>query len=121
MVFVSLVVIQFDPLNMPEIGWFSSTWHSAGSRERFPNCRCKAFNCGFSFFTPTLLLGVRPRVHSFDENHPISGRTPSFFARKESQALGDGRKQRYAFLANRGTSARKVRQMHTSKMPSRRA
>ena len=89
-VFVPLAGMQFEPANMPEIGWFSSTWHPAGNMERFSNRRSKAFTCGFSFSTPTLLLGVRPRMHSFDENRPISGRTPSFFARKESQALGMG-------------------------------
>lgn len=76
---------------MPEIGWFSSIWRSAGGMERFPNYRRKALTCGFSFFAPTLLLGMRPGAHSFDENHPISGRIPSSFAREESRAgkIGD--------------------------------
>ena len=82
--------MQSEPLNMPEIGWFSSTWHLIGDIEPSLGSRRKTFTCGFSFFTSTLLLSVRPRVRSFDENHPISGRTPSFFDHKESQALKTG-------------------------------
>ena len=76
--FRSLAVMQSEPLNMPEIGWFSSTWHLIGDIEPSLGSRRKTFTCGFSFFTSTLLLSVRPRVRSFDENHPISGRTPMF-------------------------------------------
>ena len=63
---------------MPEIGWFSSTWHPTEDMERFQDSRHKTFTCGFSFPTPVLLSRVQPRAHSFDENHLISGRTPHF-------------------------------------------
>ena len=46
--------------------------------ERFQNSRHKTFTCGFSFPTPVLLSRVQPRAHTFDDNHLISGRTPSF-------------------------------------------
>ena len=63
---------------MPEIGWFSSTWHPTEDMERFQDSRHKTFTCGFSFPTSVLLSRVQPRAHSFDENHLISGRTPHF-------------------------------------------
>ncbi len=46
--------------------------------ERFQDSRHKTFTCGLPSFTPIPLLRVRPRAHSFDENHLISGRTPHF-------------------------------------------
>ena len=72
--------MQSEPPNMPEIRWFSSTWHLVGDIEPSLGSRRKTFTCGYSFFTSTLLLSVRPRVRSFDENHPISGRTPPHFS-----------------------------------------
>lgn len=112
-----LAVIQFDPLNMPEIGWFSSTWRSAGDMERFLNYRRKAFTCGFSFFTPALLLGVRPRMHSFDENHPISGRTPLPLrteAKPRTQPFSNGRETRGG-----GTTTSRSRIVFTTRPPFR--
>lgn len=76
--FVPLTVVQFEPPNMPEIGWFSSTWHPTEDMERFQDSRHKALTCGFSFPTPVLLSRAQPRAHTFDDNHLISGRTPSF-------------------------------------------
>lgn len=64
---------------MPEIGWFSSTWHPTEDMERFQDNRHKTFTCGFSFLTPVLLSRVQPRAHTFDDNHLISGRTPLVF------------------------------------------
>lgn len=112
-----LAVIQFDPLNMPEIGWFSSTWRSAGDMERFLNYRRKAFTCGFSFFTPALLLGVRPRMHSFDESHPISGRTPLPLrteAKPRTQPFSNGRETRGG-----GTTTSRSRIVFTTRPPFR--
>ena len=86
--FRSLAVMQSEPLNMPEIRWFSSTWHSAEDVEQFQGSRHKTFTCGFPFPTPALPPRVQPRAHSFDENHLISGRTPLIFDRKVSQELG---------------------------------
>ena len=40
--------------------------------------RHKAPTYGFSFPTPVLLSRAQPRAHTFDDNHLISGRTPSF-------------------------------------------
>ena len=63
---------------MPEIGWFSSTWHPARDMELSLDSRRKALTCSFPSFTPIPHLRVRPRAHSFDDNHLISGRTPHF-------------------------------------------
>ena len=43
--FRSMAVMQSEPLNMPEIGWFSSTWHLVGDIEPSLGSRRKTFTC----------------------------------------------------------------------------
>lgn len=110
--------MQFEPPNMPEIGWFSSTWHPTEDMERFQDSRHKTFTCGFSFPTPVLLSRVQPRAHTFDDNHLISGRTPPRFSpAKNRKHSGMGTSNGTRFWRTRGRALGKCSRRTRQRCP----